>query len=179
MSTTAAIGQEQRAHRVVVFESPAGFSEEDIARTTTKTIPEPLKKTGLLPVQVDSMHRIKIKNEKRQNFVTCKDRANYSDPGGFFFCLHKGCEGRGWDSMKELREDEAHNKMAREFAEEAEVHPIGFWCTDDAGGPEEGCADCKKATAAAVKEKGEGATKACQKHARGVVGLLTPGDVGG
>lgn len=158
------------------FEAPGTMTDEDITRSAVRHVEEPLKKTGLVPMAVDSLHRVPIRGEKRPAFVTAKDRERYPGATGFYFCKHPGCKDQGWEKPEELRAAEQHRKTPREFAEAGETHLIGFWATSDIGGPEEECDGCKKATAAAAKEK-EGAVKACRKHARGPIGLLTPGEL--
>jgi hypothetical protein len=157
----------------MAFQMPGAPSPAMAARTFV-TAPGPQKRLGLIPMAPDSAHILTIGRTRVQ--VTCKDRRHYHAAVGKLFCMHPGCNGRWFDTEKELRD--AHLPQVQLEAA-GEVHLYGFWSNDDCNPPELGCKKCETATKAAQTAASPAAQKACAEHAGGVVGLLTPADPNG
>lgn len=157
----------------MAFQMP-GTPNPNMAARTFVTAPGPQKRTGLIPMALDSAHVLTIGRTKVQ--VTCKDRRLFHTAKGQAFCLGPGCSGQWWADEKALRE--AHRPQV-ELEQAGEVHLYGFYSNDDCGQPADDCPKCKAATKAARTADAPEALKACAEHAGGAIGLLTPADPNG
>ncbi len=147
------------------------------------TVPASKRALGIVRMAPDSAHQIAIGGRKM--YVTCRDRRDFPNATGFYFCLHESCRGKSWPSDKAMTD--AHGPPSEMIARE-EVHLVGFWSNDDCNPPADNCAACelatKAASGAATKEaraKNKDAPeaiilRACDEHSGGAVGLLTPTD---
>lgn len=110
-----------------MFQAPAPVAEQrPIVVGSVK------KKTGLIPMEPDSSHAIKIAagtREERRIYVKARDPYSVVGASVSFVCLHEGCYGKRWKSLAELYA--AHPSPEAMRKAEA-VHVFGQWSDDPA-----------------------------------------------